>query len=196
MGTKTIAILGLALGLAACGKSGSQAGGNAAATGNAAAPAASASAGTQSGGATAGGNVHLNPGEWETSSEMAMTGLGNLPPEAARAMKGLTHRETSRQCLTPEKAQRPSGDLFAGKLREGCTREGFTFAGGRVQGTMTCKDPRGMASTVAMDGQYGGDSFDVTMKITASGEGRTMVWNSHSVGRRIGPCAPGADKED
>ena len=200
MESKTLAVFGLALALGACGKSGSQAGGNGAATGNAAAPAASASAGSANAGsadssAVASGDVQLNPGEWETVADLTISGLGNLPPEAARVMKGLSHRVTNRQCLTPEKAKRPTGDLFSGK-QEGCTREGFTLAGGRVKGTMVCKDPRGMASTVTMDGQYGGDSFDVTMNVTASNEGRSMVWRSHSVGRRIGACPPGGDKED
>jgi hypothetical protein len=193
MGTKTMAVLGLALALGACGKSGSQASGNAAASGNSAS--ASASAGTQSGG-TAAGNIQLNPGEWETTSQIAMSGLGNLPPQAAQAMKGLSQKVTTRHCLTPERARNPGGDLFSGKQQEGCSRQGFTFAGGRVQGSMTCKDPRGMASTVTMDGQYGGDSFDVTMKMTASGEGRGMTWSSHTIGRRVGACPAGADKED
>jgi hypothetical protein len=196
MGTKTWVGLGLALALGACGKSGGQASGNGAAAGNAAAPAANASAEAQSGSpAAAAGNIHLNPGEWETTAEINFGGLGNMPPQAAQAMKALNRKVTSRQCLTPEKAQRPTGDLFAGKHQEGCTREGFTFAGGRVKGTMTCRDPRGMATTMTMDGQYGGDSFDVTMKVAASGEGRTMTWSSHSVGRRIGACAAGGDKE-
>ncbi|MEA3037703.1 MAG: hypothetical protein QOE79_216 [Sphingomonadales bacterium] len=196
MGIRKWVGLGLALALGACGKGGGSASGNAAATGNAAAPSASASAAAPGGSPAAAGNVHLNPGEWETTAEINFGGLGNMPPQAAQAMKALNRKVTSRQCLTPEKAQRPTGDLFSGKHQEGCTREGFTFAGGRVNGTMTCKDPRGMASTMTMDGQYGGDSFDVTMKVAASGEGRSMTWSSHSVGRRIGPCAPGADKED
>jgi hypothetical protein len=191
-----LAVLGLALALGGCGKSGSQASGNGAAAGNAAAPAASASAEAQGGGTAAAGAVQLNPGEWETTSQMTMTGLGNLPPEAARAMKGLSQKVTTRHCLTPERARNPGGDLFSGKHQEGCSRQGFVFAGGRVQGSMTCKDPRGMASTVTMDGQYSGDSFDVTMKMTASGEGRGMTWNAHTIGRRIGACPAGADKED
>jgi hypothetical protein len=201
MRTRTLAMLGAVLALGACGKGGGQAGGNGAATGNAAgagnaaAPAASASAGASDSGTIASGDVHLNPGEWETAADLTISGLGDLPPEVARAMKGLNRRITSRQCLTPEKAQRPTGDLFAGK-RQGCNREGFTLAGGQVKGTMVCKDARGMTSTVTMDGQYGGDGFDVKMKVVASGEGHNMVWSSHSVGRRIGACPAGGDKED
>jgi hypothetical protein len=194
MGTKTLIGLGLVLALGACGKSGSQSGGNTAAAGNSAAPSASASAAAPSG--SAAGNIQLNPGEWETASEMVVTGLGNLPPQAAQAMKGLSRKTTTRHCLTPERARNPGGDLFSGKQQEGCSRQGFTFAGGRVQGSMTCKDPRGMASTVTMDGQYGSDSFDVTMKMTASGEGRAMTWNAHTIGRRVGACPAGGDKDD
>jgi hypothetical protein len=192
MGTKTLAVLGLALALGACGKSGNSASGNAAAAGNAAEPTATA----QSGAAAAAGNIQLNPGEWETTSEMQMAGLGNVPPEAAQAMKGLSRKTTTRHCLTPERARNPGGEMFSGKQQEGCSKQGFTFAGGRVQGSMTCKDPRGMSSTVTMDGQYGGDNFDVTMKMTASGEGRNMTWSAHTIGRRVGACPAGADKDD
>jgi hypothetical protein len=101
MATKTLAVLGLALALGACGKSGNQAGGNGAA-GNEAAPGASASAGTAGGSVAGGGNIRLNPGEWETTADVTMGGLGNLPPEAAQAMKGLTRKITAHHCLTPE----------------------------------------------------------------------------------------------
>ena len=196
MRTKTLAVLGLALALGACGKSGSQAGGNGAA-GNAAAPGASASAGTASGSVAGGGNIHLNPGEWETTADVTMGGLGNLPPEAAQAMKGLTRKVTAHHCLTAEKAEHPTGELFGKDLPQGCARHAINMSAGSISGTMTCNDPRtGGTSTTTIDGRFTGDTFDMNMNMRASHGGQNMTVTSHTVGRRIGACPPGSDKED
>jgi hypothetical protein len=182
MGTKTCVAIGLVLALGACSKSGQQGGGKEAATERSGTASVTPAA------------ARLNPGEWETVSEITMAGLpANMPPSVANMMKGT--KVTTRHCLTPEQAQRPSGDLFSGKHQENCTRQGFTMNGGRLQGSMTCKDPRGAESTVTMDGQYGGDSFDVTMKMTAAHEGQGMTWSSHTKGHRIGACPAGGKTE-
>jgi hypothetical protein len=180
-----------AIALVGCGKSGNQA------AGNAAAPGASESAGTASGSAAAGGNIHLNPGEWETTADVTIGGLGNLPPQAAQAMKGLTHKVVAHHCLTPEKAAHPSGELFGKDLPEGCAKHAITMSAGAMSGTMTCKDPRtGGTSTTTIDGHFTGDTFDMNMKMAASHGGQNMTMTSHTVGRRIGACPAGGDKED
>jgi hypothetical protein len=190
MGSKTVMVLGLALALGACGKGGNQAGGNGSGAGNAAAPAESASAGA------ANGNIHLNPGEWETTADVAIGGLGNLPPQAAQAMRGLTHKVTARHCLTPDKAEHPSGELFGKDLPEGCAKHAISMSAGSMSGTMTCKDPRtGGTSTTTIDGRFTGDTFDMNMKMAASHGGQNMTMTSHTIGHRIGACPPGGDKE-
>jgi hypothetical protein len=165
----------------AAGANGAAADGNAAA-GNTAAPA---------GGSAPAATAQLNPGEWETAVEMKMTGM---PPEVAKAMAG--QKIVTRHCLTPEKAAKPSGDLFSGKPQQGCERKDWAMSGGRVHGALACKDPRGGSSTVTMDGQYGGDSFDVRMSFAGEQGGRSITWESHSVGRRVAPACSAATKDD
>jgi hypothetical protein len=155
---------------------------------------ATAAAAGSSGSATAVSSP-LNPGEWETAVEMKMTGLpANLPPEAAKALRGA--KMVTRHCLTPEKASRPTGDLFSGKAQEGCSRQDVSMTGGRLHGTLICKDPRGATSTMTMDGSYGGVSFDVRMTLSGEHQGQTMGWESHSVGHRIAPSCSAGTKED
>ncbi|MEA2999310.1 MAG: hypothetical protein QOH04_2206 [Sphingomonadales bacterium] len=185
MGTKTIAMLGLALALGACGKSGNQAGGNGAArtaeAGNASAPGASASA-------PAVGGSKLRPGLYETAMEMKVAGL---PPQVAQAMQHT--KMTSRSCVTPEEANRPSGELFSGNKAEGCEAKDLAYEGGRIHGTMTCAPKHGVegSTSITMDGSYGGESFDIRTKVVTAAQGRTMTMEGHTVGRRIGDCPAG-----
>jgi|GEM_PF-4530762 len=204
--------LGMAAALAGCSKPtpghGNAASGGAMANGSAAngagsnvsgANGAAANGATAAASAAGGGTATmasaLNPGEWETAIEMKMTGLpANMPPEAAKAMQGM--KTVTRHCLTPEKAAKPTGDLFSGKPAQGCSNREFSVSGGRLHGQISCKSPQGTNSTMTMDGQYGGDSFDVTMTMTGEQGGRSMTWQSHSVGHRVAPTCSAAAKDD
>jgi hypothetical protein len=138
--------------------------------------------------------VTLNPGEWETVSETAMTGLPpNMPPEAAARMKA--QKIATRHCLSPERAAHPGGDFFSGKPANGCVNN-IHMVGGRVQGDMTCKDPRGATSTFTMDGNYGGDGFEATMKAVMARNGQSMTMTSHTVGRRVAATCSAASKDE
>jgi len=194
--TNMAALAALAL-VAACGKptpgrSDNGAAANAASANGTAANAAPAAPAPSSPVQTA--SVTLNPGEWETVSETAVTGLpANIPPEAAAKMKG--QKITSRHCLSPERAAHPGGDFFSGKPVQGCVNN-VHMTGGRVQGDMTCKDPQGGTSTFTMDGSYGGDGFEATMKATLTRQGQAMTMTSHTVGRRVAPACSAAAKDD
>jgi hypothetical protein len=201
---ETIA-LALAAALAACskptpGRSDNSVAGPA--TANATAPAAAANAAAPAGpaiaaapavpatpggaGAAAATGPRFNPGEWETVSEMSMTGLPSQTPDMAKGRK-----QVSRHCLTPEKAREPHPELF-GKPREGCTQENVAAGDGRIQGTLTCKDPHtGGTSRMTLAGTYSGDNFDVRMKAEMGRKGRTLTMETHSVGHRVGDCKAG-----
>jgi hypothetical protein len=164
--------------LAACGKSGDPSGGNAA-------------AGTHGSTAATGGTggSGIRPGLYETTTEMKMSGL---PPSMAKAMEGT--KTTSRNCVTPEEANRPSGEIFSGDKKEGCESKDNVFAGGRIKGTLVCKGKRpgeGM-STINMDGTYGSDNYDVRTMMTISASGREMKMEGHTVGHRVGDCPAGS----
>lgn len=192
--------ISLVLVLAACSKPTPGRSDNGAAVnsaGNATAPAANASstaAAPQPGSASAAGpEVKLNPGQWETVAQITRTGLPpNLPPQVAEKMKSQT--VTSRHCLSPEKAAHPGAAFLAGAPAKACTNN-IVMAGGRISGSMVCKDPRGGTSTFALDGSYGGDAIDMTMKMSVAQGGQSMTMESHSKGHRVGACPAGA-KDD
>ena len=136
--------------------------------------------------------VKMQPGEWETTVETVKVEAPNMPKEVI-GMIGGQQKMTMRSCVTPEQAAEPSGDLFRGKKDGNCTYQNFSVSGGKVKGTMTCSggDMPGSVS-LEMDGQYGGDSYDVSQKMTTTGQGMSMKIETHVTGRRIGDCPAGA----
>ena len=178
MTSKMLIAGSLVVALAACGKSGQQAGNQSAAA-------------TPPGGSVAAAQMTLNPGLWETTSEVAMSGV---PANVAAMMKGA--KVTARSCISQAQSSRPSGEIFAGKKREGCSYSNYSVSGGSVHGEVSCKAQDGHgAMTMVMDGKYGGDSFDVTMKVNTGAGGQNMAFGSHTIGRRIGDC-PADMKKD
>jgi hypothetical protein len=197
--------LALAAALAGCSKptpgrsdngAGAAAGANAAAPANASASGNAAGANTAAAAAT--GNqaatttaavTPLNPGEWETAVEAKISGL---PPQVAKMMAG--HKVVGRHCVTPEEAARPKSDMFSGSKHKGCTGEQMSLAGGRIHAVSECKDPRGGHTRVEMDGQYGGDSYDVSVVVSGEQRGQSIHMESHTTGHRVAPTCSAAAK--
>jgi hypothetical protein len=172
---KTYLILSAAvLALAACGKSG---GGNE----------SSAAAG---GGGSASG-VSLQPGEWEMKTEVVNVTAEGLPPGIADGMKAQA-ASTSKTCMTPEEAKGPKGDMFAGSNPANCKSEGFSWAGGKIQGKTVCTGTGGAGKTeMTMAGTYSGQSIDMTMKSKTDLGGKAMTMEMRVSGRRVGECTAG-----
>src|SRR3954447_2535291 len=128
MNSKVLIAGSLVLALAACNKSGQQNAANGGAGGNGSTASTAAPA-------AASGATMVQPGLWEVSYEANISGA-NLPPAYAAAMKG--HKETKRDCITPEEAAKPV-NMMKDK-NAACDYSGFTFGNGRIQGTITCAD--------------------------------------------------------
>jgi hypothetical protein len=148
------------------------------------------SASKQGSAASAGGDVKLEPGEWEMAIETVNVSAPGLPPTVVASMK--QPRVTDRTCMTQEEANRPKADMFAGSAGSNCKQEGFTWAGGRMKGTTTCTAAGGKGKvTMAMDGQYSAQSMDINMKMTTEAAGTPMTVESRMTGRRVGDCPAG-----
>lgn len=154
--------------LAACGKSGD---------GN-----------ESSGGGLLGGGVSLQPGEWEMKTEVVNVAAEGLPPGMADSMKK-SAGSTTRTCMTPEEAKGPKGDIFAGN-QSNCKSEGFSWSGGKIKGKTTCTGQGGTGKTVmTMDGSYGAQNIDMTMKSETDLAGKAMTMEMRVTGRRVGECS-------
>ncbi|HYD39101.1 MAG TPA: DUF3617 domain-containing protein [Allosphingosinicella sp.] len=144
-----------------------------------------------SGGGLLGGGVTLQPGEWEMKTEVVNVAAEGLPAGMADGMKK-SAGSTTRTCMTPEEAKGPKGDLFAGDKNGNCKSESFNWAGGKISGKTTCTGQGGMGKTVmTMDGSYGAQNIDMTMKSETDLGGKAMTMEMRISGRRVGECSAG-----
>jgi len=139
--------------------------------------------------------VKLQPGKWETSiTILSLEGPG-LPPNMAAAMKQRMAGQKVETCLTPEQAARPPQDMLG--AAKNCTYETFEMSGGKLSGTLVCRNAPGMPGGemhATMSGNFASTSYDVTSDTTMSmpampGRPAGDVTSKTQVtGKRIGDC--------
>jgi len=140
--------------------------------------------------------IALQPGEWETTSEIIdvqMEGAPQgMPAGALDAMKGRT--TTVKKCVTPEEAANPDADFLTAQKDSQCTYSGFEMANGAIKGNVSCPGEHGSTANVAMEGIYTSDSYAMTMNMDAAGigdgapAGMKMRMKMKISGKRIGEC--------
>jgi len=139
--------------------------------------------------------VALQPGKWETNvTILSLEGPG-LPPGMAAAMKQRMAGQKVETCLTPEQAAKPPQDMLG--AAKNCTYEKFEMSGGKMSGSLVCKNPPGRPGAdmrATMSGNFGSTSYDVTSEATMSmpampGRAAGEVTSKTQVtGKRIGDC--------
>ena len=128
--------------------------------------------------------VRLEPGEWENTVEIVDVKVDGLPEGVSSgvmdSMKGKV--TTSKSCITKDEADNPGAQFFAAQEKTNCEVKKFDMSGGAVSSEMSCSNMGGAPGnmTMAMDGQYGPSSYDMTMKM-----------NGGASGIRIGDCPAG-----
>jgi Protein of unknown function (DUF3617) len=136
--------------------------------------------------------IAIEPGEWESASEIVNVSAPELPHEIRRRMIG--PRPVARGCITAAQAPRMIGGSGA------CNYRGLSLADGRLAGTLICPDPVLLRPTIAtIEGRYGPSSyaFDMVMQ-AALPDGGTMRIEIRGRGRRLGDCpaaAPAATRK-
>lgn len=144
--------------------------------------------------------VSLQPGEWETTSEIVDARMDNapegMPAGMMDSMKG--RKTTIRNCVTPEQAENPGADFLAAQKDGRCTYSGFEMAGGAIKGTVTCTSQEGGSATMKMEGVYSPTSYTTTVDMVSAGMGgaqardMTMHMITKVSGKRIGECKAAA----
>lgn len=144
--------------------------------------------------------VSLQPGEWETTSEIVDAKIENAPEGMpAGMMDAMKGRKTSvKSCITPEQAENPGADFLAAQKDGRCTYSGFEMAGGTIKGTVTCAGGEGGTATMTMEGAYTPASYTTTVNMVSAGMGgpqakdMTMHMTTRVSGRRVGDCPAAA----
>jgi len=139
--------------------------------------------------------VKLEPGKWETSITILSIEGPGLPPQLAMAMKQRMAGQKVETCLTPEQAAKPPQDMLG--AAKNCTYEKFEMSGGKMSGSLVCKNPPGMPGggmRATMAGNFSSASYDITSDATMTmpampgGKGGDMTTKTQVTGKRIGDC--------
>ena len=140
--------------------------------------------------AASGGDVTMRAGQWEHTFEFTELDAPGVP----ESMKGILsdhagQKVTTTSCLTQEEANRPSPDFFGSEENENCTYEEFDRSGNTMTLRMTCETDQGGTTKVAMDGEFGEESFTLAMDNTLSGTPAGEIRMKGTVtGKRLGDC--------
>lgn len=140
--------------------------------------------------ASGGNESFVRPGKWESRVQIEEFELPGAPAEAKTAMRSMYDRAmVSESCLTPENAKRPKEDFFAGKDKN-CRYERFTMGDGKIDAVMKCTG-EGMAQTMAMQGSYSPDAYQMRMSMKAdagAGPPGGMTMTMRVDAKRVGEC--------
>ncbi len=103
-------------------------------------------------------------------------------------MRNMQERaQVHESCLTAEQAKRPKEDFFAGSNKN-CRYDHFNMGGGKIDAVMQCTG-EGMTQTMAMQGTYGPDAYQMRMSMKAdSGPAGGMTMKMRVDAKRVGEC--------
>jgi hypothetical protein len=151
-----------------------------------------------------GGANQLQPGQWEMAVQVKSLEMPGAPPELqAQMRRGIGQSQTNRDCITPEQARNPLGqmrDMVAQGRAANCRFTDEVFGGGVIRIRATCPGPGGQGEgRMSMEGTFTATTLQATLTATAQGgnaavPGATgMNMTAEITGRRVGECAAGAN---
>jgi hypothetical protein len=140
--------------------------------------------------------IAVRPGLWDVTSVIDSVSQEGLPHEIAERMKG--PRRNVRHCITPEQAARSDASFLAARRSGRCRDEAFEMSGGRIAGTMACRDEAGVATRLRLSGRYAAERYEVRTEIETPGigPGRVMTLVTRQSGRRVGECPRGREERE
>lgn len=136
--------------------------------------------------------MQLEPGEWETTTQV-LTASNPMRPGPEPIPEPLTRR----RCMS-EAESRHLAESFFGALRgEQCSRREFTMRGGRIEGHLACTTQRGR-STADVTGDYTRTTFSfmIDMAGLPAGASRPAQMRTRISARRVGACPAGAQQRE
>ncbi|MBB3033905.1 DUF3617 domain-containing protein [Alteriqipengyuania lutimaris] len=140
--------------------------------------------------ASSGESIRMRAGEWENTIEVTEFDIPGVPENMKDMIAGQMGQSiTSTSCITAEEADQPDASFFGGERNDDCKYEEFDRTANKLTLRMTCATGDGGTAKVAMDGEFGEDSFTLSMDNTVSGTpGGDVTMKGTVSGRRIGDC--------
>ena len=142
--------------------------------------------------ADAGPSLRLEPGRWESTTELVEISAPGMPPQAVAMMKksfssGATKVAT---CLKPEDVDKPGANFF-GQTSKDCRFDHYRMDGGAIDAHLTCAPADGQRMAMTMTGRYSPTSYEMEvatdMAAPADGEA-AMTMRMRMKSTHTGPC--------
>ncbi|MEP3226668.1 MAG: DUF3617 domain-containing protein [Parasphingorhabdus sp.] len=137
--------------------------------------------------------VALEPGEWENTVEIVDVKIEGLPEGApANFTDQMKTTTVTKTCITEEQAKNPGAEFFAAQEQTDCKVTKFDMSGGAIDSKMSCSNVGAPGEmNMAMNGQYGPSSYEMTMTMDGGAGGMKMNITAKNNGKRIGECPAG-----
>ncbi len=139
---------------------------------------------------SSGGKMAMKPGLWEIKINFTDISGDQLPAGAKDMMmaqmgKGMTNKS----CMTEEQVNKPGGDLFGTPGDNSCTFNKFDRNGNKMTVDMTCKPAGGMTLNSKMEGEFGEESYKMSMEQQMEGAPMGKITMKGNIeGKRLGAC--------
>ncbi|HTU10842.1 MAG TPA: DUF3617 domain-containing protein [Allosphingosinicella sp.] len=150
-------------------------------------------------GGAGGGSVALQPGMWETTVTFSNIEVPGVPEAQVAAMRqAMSRPQTRSECMTPEQAANPSGNMMnPGGQAGACQFSKSTFANGTIDVAGSCNAGGRGSLNMTMAGTY--TPTTMTANVTTAvrppagtpGPQEVRMTGSLSA-RRTGDCPGGA----
>ena len=151
------------------------------------------------GGPGGGGAVALQPGQWETTVQFTSIEVPGVPEAQLAQMREMMSRpQTRSECITPEQAANPTGNMMSPGGGDACQFSESTFAGGTIRMRGTCQQPGQGTAQMSMEGSYTATTMQANISSEVQAPAGAPQGGPQSVrmsgtfsSRRTGECAAG-----
>ncbi len=150
-------------------------------------------------GGIGGGDVSLQPGQWETTVQFTSIEVPGMPEQAVAQMREMMSRpQTRSECITPQQAANPAGNMMSGGAGNACTFTENTFAAGAIRVRGSCQQPGQGTAQMSMEGTYTATTMQANISSEVQAPAGATPGGPQSVrmsgtfsSRRTGECASG-----
>lgn len=140
----------------------------------------------------------IEPGQWETVTEITAIEVPGAPEEILQQMRASlgNQREVESQCITPEQARNPSANMMGSQNPAGCEFSDTTWSGGAIHIRATCRPAGSPPMQMSIDGTYAVQQYNARIELNMDMAGSPGVeapvhirLQGRTTGRRTGECA-------
>jgi hypothetical protein len=139
----------------------------------------------------------MQPGQWEMVTLVRSIEVPGAPPEVQARIRGqVGQSQTNQNCITPEEARNPLGQMqqMMARGQARCRFSDQVFAGGVIRIGATCPTPGGQGSVqISMAGTFTATALQATLAVNTQGgtpgtPGAGVRMSAELRGRRVGEC--------